>query len=198
MGQQEVHIKASVLCDTGASISLAPVSIARQMKIKVDKSRTRSVRGADCKRLNSIGMGFVYMKVPASPSWKRMEVVITKTGENFLLAHADLKNLDLISNDFPEYLGDRRREFTRKVQEEDEIVFRAQSPDEVNNVETDKEEILVSQGEFAVTLKLPEEISDEQVQEAEAYAALYALGGYTYNNVVHKVPDKQCNSAKND
>ena len=78
------------------------------MKIKVDKSRTRSVRGADGKRLNSIGMGFVYMKAPESPSWKRMEVVITKTGENFLLAQADLKNLKLLSDDFLEYLGDRK------------------------------------------------------------------------------------------
>merc|ERR1711867_26872 len=52
----------SVLCDTGASISLAPASIAKEMKIKVDKTRTRSVRGAEGKRLNSVGMGVVYMK----------------------------------------------------------------------------------------------------------------------------------------
>merc|ERR1711867_21281 len=52
----------SVLCNTGASISLAPASIAKEMKIKVDKTRTRSVRGADGKRLNSVGMGVVYMK----------------------------------------------------------------------------------------------------------------------------------------
>ena len=94
------------------------------MKIKVDKTRTRSVRGADGKRLNSIGMGVIYLEAQASPVWKRVEVVVTKTGENFLLAHADLKNLDLLSSNFPEYLGDRRRDFVRKVQEEDEIVAR--------------------------------------------------------------------------
>merc|ERR1711867_164091 len=94
-------MRASVLCDTGASISLAPLSIARDMKIKVDKSRTRSVRGADGKRLNSIGMGVVYMKAQASPVWKQVEVVITETRANFLLSHADLKNLNLLSNDFP-------------------------------------------------------------------------------------------------
>ena len=70
--------------------------------MKIDKSRTMSVRGADGKKLNSMGKSFVYMKAPASPSWKRVEVVITKTGENFLLSHADLKNLDLLSEDFPE------------------------------------------------------------------------------------------------
>ena len=47
---------------------------------------------------------------------------MTKTGENFLLAHADLKNLDLLSDNFPEYLGDRRRGFIQKVQEEDKIL----------------------------------------------------------------------------
>ena len=36
--------RASVLCDTGTSISLAPLSIAREMKIKVDKTQTRSIR----------------------------------------------------------------------------------------------------------------------------------------------------------
>ena len=101
-------VVTSVLCDTGASISLAPVAIAKEMKIKVDKTRTRSVRGADGKRLNSIGMGVVYMKAKASPVWKRIEVVITKTGENFLLSHANLKNLNLLSSNFPEYLGERR------------------------------------------------------------------------------------------
>ena len=45
---------------------------------------------------------------------------------------------------------------------------RAQSPDEVNNIENDKEEILVSQGKSAVTLELPDDISDEQMHEAEA------------------------------
>ena len=72
-------------------------------------------------------MGVVYMKAPASPSWKRVEVVVTMTGDNFLVAHANLKNLDLVSDNFPEYLCDRRRGFTKKIQEEDVIVSRAQS-----------------------------------------------------------------------
>ena len=64
-------------------------------------------------------------------------------------------------------------------------------------METDGNEILVSQCESAITMELPEELSDEQAIEAEVYAVLYVLGGYTYNNVVHEVPDKQCNSANN-
>ena len=56
----------------------------------------------------------------------------------------------------------------------------------------------MSQGKSAVTLKLPDDISNKQMHEAEAYAALYALGGYTYNDVIHEVPDEQCNAAKDD
>ena len=56
----------------------------------------------------------------------------------------------------------------------------------------------MSQGKSAVTLELLDDISDEQIHEAEAYAALYALGGYTYDNVIHEVPDKQCKAAKDD
>merc|ERR1712101_102777 len=39
--------QTDVICDTGASIILAPMSIARQLKMKVDKSCVTSLRGAD-------------------------------------------------------------------------------------------------------------------------------------------------------
>ena len=62
-------MQADVICDTSASISLAPISIARKLKMKVDKSRVTSVRGADGQKLSSIGTSYVYMKVPACSSW---------------------------------------------------------------------------------------------------------------------------------
>ena len=34
------------------------------------------------------------------------------------------------------------------------------------------------------------------MQKTDAYAALYASGGYTFNNIIHEAPYKQCNSAK--
>ena len=91
------------------------------MKMKIDKSNAMLVRGADGKRLSSMGTSFIYMKAPASPSWKWVKVVITRTGENFLLPHADLKNLDLLFKDFPEYLGERRRTYIKSVQEENKL-----------------------------------------------------------------------------
>ena len=65
-------------------------------------------------------------------------------------------------------------------------------------MEDDETDILVSQGESMVTLEIPDETPDDQTKEAEAYAALYAVGGYTYNNVIHEADDKQCNTAKSD
>ena len=59
-----------------------------------------------------------------------MKVVVTKTGENFLLSHADLKNLYLLSIDFPEYLRERRKAYIQAVQRENEL---ASSPDTVKN-----------------------------------------------------------------
>ena len=135
------------------------------------------MRGADGKRLNSVGMGVVYMKAKASPVWKRIEVVINKTGENFLLSHANIKNLNLLSSNFPEYLGERRGGVAQNIKEEDEITARTEPPEEVNNVEDDEMDILVSQGELMVTLEIPDEIPEDQTMEAEAYAALFAVRG---------------------
>ena len=80
-------IQADVICDTGASISLALLSIAQRLKMRINKSHMISVRGADGQKLSSMGTSYVYMKVPASPSWKRVKVIVTKTGDNFLLLH---------------------------------------------------------------------------------------------------------------
>ena len=57
---------------------------------------------------------------------------------------------------------------------------------------------MVNQCESAITMECPEDLSDDQVIKAEAYAALYALGGYMYNNVVHEVFYKQCYSANSE
>ena len=68
-----------------------------------------------------MGTSYVYMKVPVSPSWKRVKVIVTKTGDNFLLSHADLKNLGLLSTDFPEYIGERRRAHIESTKREEEL-----------------------------------------------------------------------------
>ena len=62
----------------------------------------------------------------------------------------------------------------------------------------DGDDILVNQCESAVMMEYSGTLSEEQIMEAEAYAALFALGGYTYNNVVQEAPDEQCNSANNE
>ena len=68
-----------------------------------------------------MGTSYVYMKVPASPSWRRVKVIITKTGNNFLLSNVDLKNLGILSPNFPEYIGEIWRAFVKSTQREEEL-----------------------------------------------------------------------------
>ena len=97
-----------MLCETGASISLAPINVAEGLGMKIDRSELVSVRGADGKKIKVVGTSYVYMRDKASPSWKRVKVVITESGENFLLSCSDLKNLNLMSKSFLEYTGKMR------------------------------------------------------------------------------------------
>ena len=77
--------------------------------MKIDRSHLISVQGADGKKISVVGTSFVYMKDSASPLWCRVKVVVTQSGDNFLLSNADLKNLDLLSTEFLKYFGDRRK-----------------------------------------------------------------------------------------
>ena len=171
-------MQADVICDTGVSISLAPISIAQKLKMRVDKSRVTSVRGADRQKLSSIGTSYVYMKVPACPSWRRVKVIITKTGDNFLLSNADLKNLGILSPNFPEYIGEIRRAHVKSTQREEELSneeYGYFATDTVTEGDTPEgEEITVSQGESCITVDCPNDLSNDQITEAEAYTALYA------------------------
>ena len=86
-----------VLCDTSASISLAPVSITKKLGMRVDMSEKVSVHGADEEKISVLGMTYVYLRDKSRPSWRQVKVVVTKSGDNFLISNADLKNLVLLS-----------------------------------------------------------------------------------------------------
>ena len=149
-----------------------------------------------------MGTSYMYMKVPASPSWKRVKVIVTKTGDNFLLSHKDLKNLGLLSANFPEYIGEIRRAHIQSTKREEELAnadygyfTSTMGDDETHNKEDD---VTVNQGESAVTIEYPKDLSEMQVTEIEVYAALFAIGGYTYDNLVQEPNDEVCNSVKKD
>ena len=99
--KNKIHQEAFVLCDTGASISLAPINVAEGLGMRIDRSELVSVRGADGKKIKVVGTSYVYMRNKNSPSWRRVKVVVTDSGDNFLLSCSDLKNLDLMSKIFP-------------------------------------------------------------------------------------------------
>ena len=53
--KNQQHLDAFVLCDTGASISLATSSIAQDLGMRIDRTELVSVRGVDGKKIKVIG-----------------------------------------------------------------------------------------------------------------------------------------------
>ena len=72
--KSQQHLEAFVLCDTGASISLAPISIAQQLGMRIDRTELISVRGADGKKIKVVGTSYIYMRDKVSPSWRQVKV----------------------------------------------------------------------------------------------------------------------------
>ena len=66
--KSQQHLDAFVLCDTCASISLAPISIAENLGMKIDRTELVSIRGADGKKIKVVRMSYIYMRDKASPS----------------------------------------------------------------------------------------------------------------------------------
>ena len=56
----------------------------------------------------------------------------------------------------------------------------------------------MSQGESCITVECPEELNDLQLIEVEAYAALYAVGGYTYKNIIIEPTAEECNAVSSE
>ena len=77
------HQEAFVLCDTGASILLAPLTVAEGLGMRINKSELISIRGADGKKIKVMGTSYVYMRDKASPSWRWVKVVVTDSGTTF-------------------------------------------------------------------------------------------------------------------
>ena len=61
------HQEAFVLCDTGASILLAPLTVAEGLGMRINKSELVSIRGADGKKIKVVGTSYVYMRDKANP-----------------------------------------------------------------------------------------------------------------------------------
>ena len=60
--KNQQHLEAFMLCDTGASISLAPVSIVQQLGMLIDRTELISVIGADGKKIKVVGTSYIYMR----------------------------------------------------------------------------------------------------------------------------------------
>ena len=91
------------------------MSIIKTLVMKVDTSKKVSVRGASGQKISVIGTSYVYISDKKSPWWRHVKVVVTESGDNFLLSNADLKNLELLSPKFPAYLGKRRKGYMDSI-----------------------------------------------------------------------------------
>ena len=78
--------------------------------MKVDTSDLLCVRGADGGKIQVGGSSSIFLRDSKSPSWRKVKIVITRLGSNFLLSNSNLKNLQLLSPSFPNYIGVLRKE----------------------------------------------------------------------------------------
>ena len=76
-------METHVLCNTGASISLALVSITKKLGMRVDTSEKISVCGADGQKISVFGTSYIYLRHKSNPSWRRVKVVVTESSDNF-------------------------------------------------------------------------------------------------------------------
>ena len=149
--------------------------------MRIDRTELISVRGADGKKIKVIGTSYIYMRDKVSPSWRRVKVVVTESGDNFLLSCSDLKNLDLMTNDFLEYIGQRRGAHASSISHVGEIIDKETRGPEVteegcytspNNGEEHEQcsdsEVIVKQDESSIELEYEEELSPDQLLAAEA------------------------------
>ena len=110
--------------------------------------------------------------------------------------------MGLLSTNFPEYIGEIRRAHIQSTKREEELAdteygyFTSTINDD--GTQNGEDDVTVNQGESAVIIEYPENLLETQVTEIEAYAALYAIGGYTYDNLVQELDDEVCNSVEKD
>ena len=187
----------------------APLTVAEGLGMRIDKSELVSIRGADGKKIKVVGTSYVYMRNKASPSWRWVKVVVTESGNNFLLSCSDLKNLNLMSKSFPEYTG-KVRSCHAKADADLEDILNQPFDDELTRETGDciapqvleeseshsGVEVKVKQDETSVELEYDSDLDEEQVLASEAYSLLYSLGGYTFSNLVKEGVSEAVNTVK--
>ena len=95
----------TVLCDTGASVSLALVSITEKLGIFYNSRETISMRGVNGASIKVLETAYIFVRDIASPSGKKIRLVIIASRETFFFSNTDLKNLSVLAANFPSYLG---------------------------------------------------------------------------------------------
>ena len=90
--------------------------------MKIDHKDLVNVRVADGMKIQVIGSSHIFLRDQKLPSWQRMKVIITKTGENFFLSNSDLKSLKHLSPKFPNYVGVQHTDARDSMKKDGSIV----------------------------------------------------------------------------
>ena len=103
-GRNPVSIRS--LCDTGASRSVLPLSVARHLNLHINTSVPIYIRTAADNRVRCTGTTWLNCKHPSSGKWTQIPFIVVKTAKVLIISNHDLKRLRMLEPKFPYFIGD--------------------------------------------------------------------------------------------
>ena len=85
-----------------------PLWQAKELKLEVKKCTYIIVRGAEGRPLAIEGVAGLSAHNPEAVFWKRLKIIVTKTGNWTLISPKDQKRLLLLANNYLHFLGEGR------------------------------------------------------------------------------------------
>ena len=112
--------KLVALADTGASSSVLPYKLAKQLGLKIDvRGPPIFIRTANHQRVRCAGTTLLYTKHPDSSHWKMVQFLVVKNAQILILSNRDLKILRLLHERYPYFLGDKEEICTISTDRDD-------------------------------------------------------------------------------
>ena len=108
-GTSQSVVKAHSLCDTGASHSVLPLALAKQMNLHIDNSVPVFIRTASDARVWCAGKSWLWTKHHESDTWVAIQFLIVKEAKVLIISNRDLKRLKLLEPRFPYFIGNNAK-----------------------------------------------------------------------------------------
>ena len=95
------------MCDTGASSSVLPYRLAKQLGLRIDtRGPPLFIRNANNQRVQCTGTASMYCRHPHSKYWRIVNFLVVRGAQVLLLSNRDLKSLRLLHQKYPYFWGD--------------------------------------------------------------------------------------------